>query len=170
MQSEENEAVIRDLFLNYYRPLTAFAFKFVRDVEEAKDVVQSVFIRLLQKSDRADILVNPKAYLFKAVANECLNTIKKAKTRSLHEEAYVAEVSSTAFIEAMEETEQELKIFNAINNLPPKCREVFVMSRLEERRNNEIADQLNISVRTVETHISNALRTLRASLRSWILF
>jgi RNA polymerase sigma-70 factor (family 1) len=169
-RSNKNEAAIRDLFLTHYRPLTAFAFKFVRDVDEAKDVVQSVFIRLLLKSDPADILMNSKAYLFKAVANECLNAIKKAKTRSLHEGAYVEEISSTALVEAIEESEQELKIFNEINNLPPKCREVFVMSRLEERKNNEIADLLNISVRTVETHISNALRTLRTSLRSWILF
>ena len=169
-QSDENEPLVKELFLKHYRPLTAFAFKFVRNIDAAKDVVQSVFIRLLQKNDLDEISTNPKAYLYKAVANECLNTIKKAKTRSLYEGAYAAEIPKTTLLQAMEETEQELKIFNAIDNLPPKCRQIFMMSRLEDLKNKDIADQLNLSLRTVETHISNALRTLRASLRSWILF
>jgi RNA polymerase sigma-70 factor (ECF subfamily) len=170
MRSAENESLVKDLFLKHYRPLTAFAYKFVGNIDEAKDVVQSVFIRLLQNNYLAELSANPKSYLFKAVANECLNAIKKSRTRSLHEEAYGEEIATVTLLEAMEETEQELKIFNAINTLPPKCREIFMMSRLHDRKNKEIADQLNISLRTVETHISNALRTLRASLRSWLLF
>jgi len=168
-QSDENEEYVKDLFLEYYRPLTAFAFKFIRCKDEAKDVVQSVFIKLLGKSNAIKISRSAKAYLYKAVTNECLNVIKRKRRRSNLEDAFAAGISEMV-IEAIEETEQELKVFNAINSLPPKCRQVFILSHLEDRKNREIADQLNISLRTVETHISNALRTLRASLRSWILF
>ncbi len=165
-----DEESYRELFLSYYKPLTAFAVKFVSDRENAKDIVQSVFIKLYEKRDSILVEGNMKAYLYSAVSNACVNYLKKESVRSGHQIAYMHMQSDVFFHDALEQTEEELRIHDAINALPSQCRRIFTMSRLEEKKNQEIADELSISIRTVETQISNALRTLRRTLRSILLF
>jgi RNA polymerase sigma-70 factor (ECF subfamily) len=156
-----DEASYKKLFLEYYQPLTAFAFKFVADLDTAKDIVQSVFIKIYEKRERLLVEQSIKSYLYRAVSNACINHIKKENIRSAHHSAYAEEMADAFFHDSMEQTEAEHKIFKALNDLPPQCRKIFMMSRLDNRKNRDIADELSISIRTVETQISNALRTLK---------
>ncbi|MBL0740567.1 RNA polymerase sigma-70 factor [Chryseolinea lacunae] len=159
----------QELFSEYYPMLVAFAFRFVRDQDTAKDIVQSVFIKLFEKKDTLLVHDSMKAYLYKAVFNACVNHKKSEAVRLGHHELYARELNTDGFEEAVEQTEEEHKLYNAIKKLPPKCQQIFVMSRLDNRKNQDIADALSISIRTVETQISNALRLLRETL-SFFLF
>jgi RNA polymerase sigma-70 factor (family 1) len=158
-----NEASFKEMFLRYYPPLTAFAFRYVKDQDIAKDIVQGVFVRMFEKREALIIHESIKAYIYRAVLNECLNYHKKETTRQLHYEAYVRE-QHQSLESAIEQTEEEFRIYQAIKTLPTQCQKIFVMSRLENRKNSEIAEQLSLSIRTVETQISNALRILRKAL------
>jgi RNA polymerase sigma-70 factor (family 1) len=165
-----DENFYRDLFLTYYAPLTAFASKYVSDSDSAKDIVQSVFVKLFEKRHSLSIDESIKSYLYKTVSNACINFKEKELVRSKHQSDYAKSLSEISFHDALEQTEQEFKIFQAINNLPPQCRRIFILSRLELKRNPQIAEELAISVRTVETQISNALRTLRKTITNFIFF
>jgi RNA polymerase sigma-70 factor (family 1) len=165
---EGDEGSYRELFLGYYKPLTAFALKFVSDSESAKDIVQSVFVKLYERRGTLSVEENIKSYLYRSVSNACINQLKKDSVRLGHQAGYVKEQTEIFFQDALEQTEEELRIHNAINALPPQCRKIFIMSRLEERKNQDIAEDLAISIRTVETQISNALRALRKSLVSFL--
>jgi RNA polymerase sigma-70 factor (family 1) len=167
---EGDEGSYRELFLSYYKPLTAFALKFVSDRESAKDIVQSVFVKLYERRDTLSIEENIKSYLYQAVSNASINQLKKDSVRLGHQGGFVNEQTDIFFQDALEQTEEELRIHNAINALPPQCRKIFIMSRLEEKKNQDIAEELAISIRTVETQISNALRALRKSLVSILFF
>jgi RNA polymerase sigma-70 factor (ECF subfamily) len=160
---QKNEAGYREIFVSLYPMLTAFAYKFVKDESVAKDAVQNVFIKLFSE-DRNDIQ-NLRSYLFTAVRNESINWIKKEQTLRRHEGQFFSDtVEMIDFQTAIEETEAEERIYRAIQNLPPECRRIFMMSRFEGMKNPTIAADLGLSVRTVETQVSKALRILRKSL------
>jgi RNA polymerase sigma-70 factor (family 1) len=160
---EWNEASYKELFLRYYPPLTAFAYRYVKDHDIAKDIVQTVFVRIFEKRNVLLIQENIRAYLYRAVSNECFNHNKKEATRHLHNEAYIRDLHESPE-STIEQAEEEYRIYQAIKSLPTQCQKIFVMSRLKNRKNQEIAEELSLSIRTVETHISNALRTLRKAL------
>jgi RNA polymerase sigma-70 factor (family 1) len=153
------------LFLTYYPPLTAFAFRFTKDVDAARDIVQSVFMKILEK-ERSVLARNDtvKAYLYKSVSNACINHIKKESVRQGHHQLFRKEQAEAHFDDAVEQVEEEYRIYAAIKKLPAQCQKIFIMSRIEDRKNQEIADELAISIRTVETQISNALRILRKTI------
>lgn len=159
------ESTYRDLFAEYYRPLSVFAMKYVGDLETAKEIVQDFFVHLFQNRESIVISTSLKSYLFRAVRNRSLNYIRKNKSNRHHLEQYSAGQESTEDLEAkILETELEHRIFKIVNDLPPQCRKIFTLSRVNGLSNKEIAGQLQISIRTVETQISNALKTLRSKL------
>jgi RNA polymerase sigma-70 factor (family 1) len=166
---EENKPSYEDIFLRYYPPLTAFAFSFIKDEDAAKDIVQSVFIKIFEKRDTLIVQQSLKSYLYKAVSNACINHRKKEAVRSHHNASYAKELIESSFEDAVEQAEEDYKVYDAIKKLPPQCQKIFVMSRLDNRKNQEIADELSISIRTVETQISNALRTLKKAVRAFLL-
>jgi RNA polymerase sigma-70 factor (family 1) len=157
------------LFLDYYPPLTSFAFRFVKDLDAAKDIVQSVFVSIYEKETMLAVDKNIKAYLYRSVSNACINYLKKESTRLGHHQEYGKMLVESVFEDAVEQTEEEFKIYSAIKKLPSQCQKIFVMSRFDNRKNHEIADELSISIRTVETQISNALKTLRKTILSIFL-
>lgn len=161
MESPES---YKELFITYYPQLVGFGYKFVRDRDTARDLVQDVFVRIITKQEQLAITTNAKSYLYRAIYNECINFLKKQKFRKSSVEEYILQKDDIVFTDALEQTEEEYRILMTIEALPGKCRDVFVMSRLEGMKNQQIADTLNLSIRTVETHISNALRQLKRTL------
>lgn len=158
-----NEASYREIFISLCPILTTFADKFVKDESAAKDVVQNVFIKLFSGT-RSDIQ-NLRSYLFTAVRNESINWIEREQTFRRHEAQYSSSTGAAVdFQNAIEQAEAEERIYRAIQNLPPECRRIFLMSRFEGKKNPAIAAALGLSVRTVETQISNALKALRKTL------
>lgn len=163
---------IAQLFSEHYEQLHRYAFTILKDGDTAKDIVQAIFLNLWEKRASLNINTSPKAYLFRCVYNESLNYLKKQDTLKKHHFSATAGVMQDEQKPFAWEDDLLLKarIEGALNNLPPQCREVFVKSRAEEKKYSEIASELNISVKTVEAHMSKALRLIRQVVRVFIWF
>lgn len=152
------------LFLDCFRPLTVFAMQFVRDKDIAKDIVQDLFLYVYEKFDQGEAEL-PANYLYTLVRYRCLNHLAHQKIR---EERYY-EIEKTYSnphnpLEMVELIELEHSYLQAIESLPVKCRLVFKMSRNDKKSNQEISEELELSKRTVEAHISHALKAIREKL------
>ena len=167
------------LFRRYYPNLMFYATRLVGD-EEAEDVVQDVVVELWKRREsmvRGDQI---QAFLYRAVYTRALNVLKH---RSI-EDGYCAAVEeinqkraefyqpdNNEVIRRIEDRELRNEIYQAINELPDKCKEVFKLSYLHEMKNKEIADVMGVSLRTVEAHMYKALKFLRNRLgHLWFLF
>ncbi len=169
--------IFEELFFNYHGRLVLFANKFIGDMQVSRDLVQDAFFILWEKADQLEIKQSPKAYLYQAVKNSCLNynrhlSIKQyAESKILQNiselEKQVYQNSDSPYFSLLE-MELEDKIAEVIESLPDKCREVFKMSRFEYLKNREIADKLGVSAKTVEKHISKALVILRRDLADYM--
>lgn len=154
------------LFDYYYTGLVVFADRYMHDLELSEDIVQSVFVRLWE--NRQSIQSSSiRYYLSSAVKNNCIDLIRKKETQ----EKYVRrQLSGNADSGAdfWAESELEQMIEKSIANLPPRCAEIFRMSRFDGLKTHEIAEKLQLSNRTVETQISNALKVLRKDLKDYL--
>jgi RNA polymerase sigma-70 factor (ECF subfamily) len=160
-----DETAYHEIFNNYFSILVAFALKYLGDLDLSKEVVQNAFVKLFEKRNSLEISSNIKSYLFKMVFNDCLNVLKREKNiLRLHNEYALGLDQYQDYIEISEQTELEYKIYTAINKLPPQCKRIIQQSRFEGKKNQVIADELNISIRTVETQISKALKLLKAGI------
>lgn len=160
-----NEEAYQTAFNTYFPGLVAFANKYVLDLDMSKEIVQVAFVKLFEKRNILNITTNLKSYLYKMVYNDCLNAIHSKKISARHYSQYTREMDlQTDFLDLMEQTEKELRIYKALEKLPPQCKLIIQQSRLEGKKNREIANELNISIRTVETQISKALKLLRAAI------
>jgi RNA polymerase sigma-70 factor (ECF subfamily) len=155
-------------FHETYEGLHRYAYSIVKDNEEARDIVQRVFIKFWEKQDTLNVQQSARVYLYTAVHNLCLNTIRDKKTRKRYIDHYTHSASNTTWESGAEEKELERRITTAIEALPPRCKEVFCKSRLEGKRYAEIAEELQISVKTVEVQMGKALKILRSLLADTI--
>jgi RNA polymerase sigma-70 factor, ECF subfamily len=131
---------------------------------------QSAFITVWEKRKSLDIQTSLKSYLYRMVRNACLNVIKHEKIKQQHvaHELAVTEATYESVSQKVYATELELKIGEAMKVLPEQCRLVFQLSRFEELKYQEIADQLQISVKTVENHMGKALKIMREQLKEYL--
>ncbi|OEK07268.1 hypothetical protein BFP71_05075 [Roseivirga misakiensis] len=168
--SQGSEKAFENVFLKYFKVLTVFAKKFVGDLQIAEDLVQEVLVKLYENRKTAQFHTSLKAFLFQSVRNKCIDHLRSVKSKSEHHEQIKQANFDDQFDfnDTMIETELEERIHNAIQQLPTQCQQVFKMSRLEGKRNQEIADILKISKRTVETQISNALKRLRIDVFEYL--
>ena len=166
-----DKAAFEELFRSYFMPLCSFAQKFVRDVDEAKDIVHNVFINLWNKREKVDLETSLKSYLFQGVHNRCLNYIRDNK-KLVQFDAPQNEAELGKYLESrdhLESSEAEMRINKALDELPEKCKEIFLMNRFDGLKYREIAEKLDISIKTVETQMSRALKTLREKLSDMIM-
>ena len=164
------EAEFELLFRTHFAMLSNVAYSVVKDKDQAKDIVQHVFIKFWDKRNDVDVDGNIKSYLHKAVINTAFNHIEKVKKMHLEEDF---QTYSNALSEEPKYTERspeeiEEAVKKAIGQLPDKCQVVFSLSRFEGMSNQEIADELEISIKAVEKHISRALRELRVTLKPYL--
>jgi RNA polymerase sigma-70 factor (ECF subfamily) len=139
-------------------------------VDEAEEVVQGTFIGFWEKRENLQIETSLKAYLYRSVRNSCLNEIKRQKVRQVHAQAVLqqeVQVAEASDHDALK-IELEDRIHHAIQTLPEQCRLIFKMSRFEELKYQEIADQLGLSIKTVENQIGKALKVLREQLKDYL--
>ncbi|MDR0605360.1 MAG: RNA polymerase sigma-70 factor [Bacteroidales bacterium] len=165
-----NHRVYEELFIQWYNPLCNYAYSILHDAEDAKDIVQKVFYKLWEQRSELEIHTSMKSYLYRIVHNDALNKLKQLKIRNEHNQdiAYLScdFVDDTANTILYNELQQKIKM--AINHLPPRCREVFELSRFQQLSYMEIANKLNISTNTVETQMVKALRLLRNDLKDYL--
>ncbi len=159
------ESAYEQLFKEYYKPLTVFAFGYLDDLESGKEIVQDLFVHLYEKRKTLEINNSIKSYLYQSVRNRCLNHIKHLKVRKVHHDQMKPHLQDSENLEdKIRETELEHMISKVVDQLPPQCNRIFTLSRVTGLKNGEIAEKLGISKRTVETQISNALKVLRNKL------
>jgi RNA polymerase sigma-70 factor (ECF subfamily) len=164
--SKRDEAAFEQVFKTHYKNLHAYAFTILKDEDEAEETVQQVFFKLWERSEHLSFSGPIAAYLYRAVHNESLNFIKHQKVKAGHQlhVAYSMKNKSEQAQPKMIRKELENKFREALNELPEQCRTVFQLSRFEDMKYKEIADKLDISVKTVENHMGKALKLLRTKL------
>lgn len=160
------------LFSIYFPRLNDFARNVVKDDAISQDIVQDVFLKVWDK--RYDIeIINIEAYLFRMVRNRCIDYIKRLKIVNNHlleiqisskyEELYRRDfIGNEPYV--LIEKELRLKIEETIQGLPDRCREVFILSRMNGLKNKEIAERLNINIKNVERHLSRAIESFSLNL------
>jgi RNA polymerase sigma-70 factor, ECF subfamily len=165
------------LFFKYHGRLVLFANKFTGDLRVSQDLVQDAFLKLWEKPQSISTIESPKAYLFQAVRNNCLNHHRHLNIKYSVEKKLVAKIDSlekaTYFdykdpLHSLLELEIDDKVDKIVQSMPEKCRQIFKMSRRDFLKNKEIAKKLGISVKMVEKHISKALVLLRTGLSEYM--
>ena len=157
------------LFHAYYPGLVVYASQFTFDRDEAEEIVQDFFVRFWQKHQSIQPHESLKNYFFSSIKNRSLNYLKHRKVQEyyIQQLSVISEGHLVYNQDLYNATELQEKIKNSIALLPERCREIFTMSRIQGLKNEEIALELNLSKRTVETQISNALKVLRVELKEY---
>lgn len=164
------ELQFETLFKEHFTYLSNVAYGVVRDEEDSYDIVQQVFAKFWDKRNTVDIDDNIKSYLHRATLNTSFNFLDKNKRiinigdDQLRDMSSHSEERNTDFLSG--EVEEAIK--KSIAELPEKCRMVFALSRYSDKTNKEIAEELDISIKAVEKHISKALRELRVKLAPYL--
>ena len=163
--NKDREEEFEIVFKKHFKNLHAYACTIVRDEVMAEEMVQNVFCRLWEKTDQIQIRESVSGYLYRSVYHESLNYIKHLKVRDAYQSYAITQMENpdnTSQQLELRELEDRLDI--ALKELPEKCRTIFQMSRFEELKYQEIADRLELPVKTVENQMGKALRLLRIKL------
>ena len=150
--------------------LCGYARKYINDLDQAEEIVQEMFFNFWQKKEKLEINISIEAYLFRSVRNSCLNYLKHLKIREEHRLATTQEIrkKEQEVHDNVVALELQEKIESVIEQLPPERKKIFKMSRFEELKYKEIAEKLNLSVKTVEVQMSKALKYLRQHLSEYM--
>lgn len=163
------EEAFKQLFQTYFEPLTFYANRYLKDLDSSRDLVQEVMSYIYENRENLDIRESFKAFLYRSVANRSLNLLKHEEVKQRHH-AIIKERSDEHYQNGeMELSELQAKINRLMLSLPTECGRIFRMSRMDHKSNQEIADELGISKRTVETQISKALKVFRKALKLLLL-
>lgn len=163
-----DEQALEVIFRTYYPGLVGFARRYVKMTEIAEELVQDLFLKMWSRRGSLGEIDSVKTYLFRAARNTALNHLRRRKLEHewLEKEGTtITEERSLEGDEAVTESEVAAAVRAAVDRLPPRCREVFMLSRDGGLTYGEIAKSLGISIKTVETQMGRALRALRESLK-----
>ncbi len=165
-----DEHALKSLFKEHFVRLCQFAAGYVKDSEAAKEIVQDAFVNLWEKRATIDMSKPVRSYLATTVRNKCLNHLRDNRKFSSDLLALENLTHNVIFNQDDKLIESELQgqITLAVKELPDKCREIFLLSRYQNLKYQQIADQLHISVKTVETQMSKALQHMRVRLAEYI--
>lgn len=170
--NENFDLTYKLLFRKYYTNLLFYATRIVGE-EEAEDVVQDVFVELWRRQDSMTVGDQIQAFLYRAVYTRALNVLKHRDIKNSYEAVMLDihqkriefyQPDSNDVVKRIEDGELRKELFNAINELPDKCKMVFKLSYMHDMKNKEIAETMGISLRTVEAHMYKALKLLRDRL------
>jgi RNA polymerase sigma-70 factor (family 1) len=158
------------IYVDYYPRMLRFAKEYVIFEEDAENIVQDIFMILWEKRAFLNVEVSLTTYLFALVKNKCLNYLQHKRVASEFQAEMALKLSALEKLDETFSSEEEIEqiIRAAIDRLPPHCRDIFIKSRMEGKRYVEIANEMNISVNTVENQISIALRKLRVDLKDYL--
>lgn len=168
-QTYDDEA-FEHLFKTHYKELHAYAGVMLRDADTAEEIVQGMFLKFWEKRELLSVQTSIKAYLYKCVYNDSMNYLKHQKVKTKYHDfaAYTMNNEHEPASSRVELSELEIKLQEALNELPEACRTIFQMSRFEELKYREIAEQLDLSIKTVENQMGKALKILRLKLADFV--
>jgi len=177
MLKKGDEYAFRIVFRSFYQPLLHFAQAYLHDREIGRNIVQTVFMKLWEKRETLKENENLKPLLFTITRNESISYLRhqKASKRFLaqnHSSVEDIELNLGA-LEQLDFSKIDLDniqkiVEQTLENMPDRCREVFILSRYNQLRNHQIAEALNISVKAVESNITRALKLLRENLKDYL--
>ena len=171
-----DETSFEKVYRYFYPRLNYFAKQYVLDYETSKNIVQDVFTELWDKRNTLQEDTNLNAWLFTVTKNKSLKIINHLKSQKNYDSYLKARQLAVNYIALsdfdtsnfiFEELQAQVNV--ALEKLAPACRKVFELSRFVDRKNREIAEELGLSIKTVEAHISKALRSLKADLKDYLL-
>lgn len=170
LMQQGNEKAFTTLYHRYYLLLCKKAFQRIPSASLVEEIVQDVFINLWTKASSLDIYGNVKAYLYATLRNKVLHELRTEANRSFYAQKIkqlTMQQEENHYLDTLYAQEAETYINQVISTLSPQCRQAFLLSRYEHLSYKEIAQQMQLSVNTVEKHIAKALRILRSKLNEY---
>ncbi|MDQ7947948.1 MAG: RNA polymerase sigma-70 factor [Pedobacter sp.] len=159
--NESQLPAFTDFYTQFFQKLLLASDKHVKDIFVAEEIVQDIFLKIWENPHDLIEVKSLKAYLYRAVVNASINYVNRQKNIALHHQKIADEHTEEELEQMDSENELIVLLYEEINKLPAQCQRVFKMNRFEHLKYKEIAQQLHISERTVENHISTALKQLR---------
>jgi RNA polymerase sigma-70 factor, Bacteroides expansion family 1 len=156
-------------YKEHYKAFYLMACKYLKDSVLAEEVVNDVFMKIWEDGAKITIEISLKSYIYKAVINRSINLLQKIKKEDQHRADLNFIPDEGYELNQMEENELKIKLYAAINQLPGQCKKVFEMSRFEGLKQQEIADKLDISIKTVKNHITHALKEISRSVDYFVI-
>jgi RNA polymerase sigma-70 factor (ECF subfamily) len=160
---EQDQIVFKRLFHEYYSALCSYSKLIVKRNDIAEDIVQELFFKIWNKGREFSISTSLKSYLYKATYNNSLEYLRTLKNEILYKEYNLITLKNTD--NSQPDSDMIAAIYKAIDELPDKCGEVFKLRKFENLSHAEISKKLNISVKTVETHMHRANTTLKEKMK-----
>ena len=159
------------LFKSHYSELCAFANKYLKDLEASEEIVQSFFVKFWEKRENLNGVHAKRSYFFTSIKNACLNQLKHIEIREEYKAYNKREMDAQEFgiDDELEASELSEKIRESIDRMPEKRRKIFIMSRYDGLKYKEIADQLKISIKTVENQMGSAIKHLKMELSDYLI-
>jgi RNA polymerase sigma-70 factor (ECF subfamily) len=167
---KNNRKLFDQLFMDYYVDLSRFAFTYLKNKGLSEEIVQEIFISLWERRDNLNINTSVRAFLYTSVRNRALNYLRNENTRKSHENEFALEqaTKTSDILDFCLQEQLQYNIDDAVNSLPGQCQQIFKLSRYENLTYNEIAQELNISPKTVENQMGIALKKLRNKLAPYL--
>jgi len=164
--SKGDESAYETLFRAYFAELTIYAFRFLEDMENAEETVQDIYFNLWTNRESLSITTSIKSYLYRTVKNTCLNHLKHQKVEDKYKNYFGQQIQLDELRHDDWMTNNELtqSIEKAIESMPTMRKKVFCLSKINKLKYKEIAEDLGISIKTVENHMGKALKYLRTEL------
>jgi len=167
---ERNIPVFESYYKEHFKEFFLVAHKYVKSVPVAQEIVNDVFVKIWEDAGRIMIESSLKAYIYKAVVNRSINTLNKQQ-KEKENQRELERLPVTYYEEKqIEANELKVQLYKAIDNLPDQCKKVFQLSRFEGLRQEEIANRLGISIKTVKNHITHALKVLARYAGKCLIF
>lgn len=166
---QKNLGAFESYYKMHFKSFLLMARKYLKDSSQAEEIVNDIFLKIWEDNEKLKIETSLKSYIYRAIINRCINALHKNKRES----AMALDLDLIPDIgyelQQIEENELRVKLYAAIEQLPEQCRKVFEMSRFEELKQQQIADKLGISIKTVKNHITIALKQLNKSVSGYLL-
>jgi RNA polymerase sigma-70 factor (ECF subfamily) len=168
IQGKDNKA-FESYYKMHYKSFFVMAFRYLKNTEQAEEIVNDVFMKIWEDGSKISIDSSLKSYIYRAIINRSLNELQKNK-KDLNLAVDLFHTQEESYeLKEIEENELRIKLYNAIDLLPDQCKKVFQLSRFEELKQQEIADKMGISIKTVKNHITHALKTISKSLDGFVI-
>ncbi|WP_202701787.1 RNA polymerase sigma-70 factor [Flavobacterium sp. UGB4466] len=173
---EGDETAFTYFYDKYFRRIQSFSIQFIYDKDEAENLAQEAFLNLWQNRKDIESLNGIPSYLYTYAKSKCLNMIRHNKVKdkfkndllNQKERELDVEILNSVQFDTLELTELERLIQESISDLPPKTRAVFIKKRFENKKNVEIAEEMQVTLKAVEAHMTKALKILKTKLSDYL--
>ncbi|MDR3059681.1 MAG: RNA polymerase sigma-70 factor [Dysgonomonas sp.] len=165
---KDDEEAFRSLFFEFFSSLCVFAHRYVEDWDTCEDLVQDTFFKIWKNRKSIEINTSSRNFLITSVRNSCIDYLRKQDSARAWQEKEIKDKTEYTSDDLYSHIELEQMLTTALSKLPGNVREVFEMNRFEGKTYKEIAEEKNISVKTVEAYMTKALKVLRIELRDYL--